>query len=407
METEYSKYEPVFGAWKIVKLIGEGNYGKVYEIEREDFDHTYKAALKIISIPKNRSDIDSVMYEGMDEESASTYFRSFVVEMTNEFALMDRLKGKTNVVNYLDHQVIEHQDEIGWDVLIRMELLTPLNQYVKQHSVTRKDVAMLGIDICNALEACEQLSIIHRDIKVENIFVSEFGDYKLGDFGIARVAEKTTGASTKVGTNSYMAPEIMRGENYDQRVDIYSLGLVLYRLLNKNRLPFLPPAPEPISFSQREEANAKRFNGDDFPAPSEADDSLCDIIFKATAFNPADRYQSAKEFKTALEKYVGIKNVEDEMTDPVPTIVSPVIPPQKEAVVSVVSDDDDDDTIIAVHKPIGNDEKKDEIDNGKKKIIFSIAVAIILLTTIICGVIFKINFEKNKNKQEYYTQNIC
>ena len=69
--------------------------------------------------------------------------------------------------------------------------------------------------------------------------ISRFGEFKLGDFGIARELDRNVNGLSKKGTFSYMAPEMYRGEDYDQRVDIYSLGIVLYRLRNHNRLPFI------------------------------------------------------------------------------------------------------------------------------------------------------------------------
>ncbi len=304
MQTEYSKYEPIFGSYRITKLLGEGSYGKVYEIVRQDFGVTYKAALKVITIPKSQTDVKNAMSEGMDRATAETYFRSFVEEMTKEFALMDRLKGNSNIVNYEDHTVIEHVGEIGWDVLIRMELLTPLTDHISGKNLPIEEVVRLGIDICKALEICDRYNIIHRDIKPENIFVSELGNFKLGDFGIARVAEKSTGASTKVGTYSYMAPEILKNEIYTAKVDQYSLGLVLYRLLNNNRLPFLPPAPQPITYSQREAADAQRVKGTPIPAPVRADEELSRIVLKATAYNPNDRYISPRLMRNDLERYL-------------------------------------------------------------------------------------------------------
>jgi serine/threonine protein kinase len=304
METEYSKYEPIFGSYRISKLLGEGSYGKVYEIVRQDFGVTYKAALKVITVPKNKNDLKNAMSEGMDEATAATYFRSFVEEMTKEFALMDRLKGNSNIVNYEDHTVIEHVGEIGWDVLIRMELLTPLTDHIAGKILPVEEIVRLGIDLCKALEICGRYNIIHRDIKPENIFVSELGNFKLGDFGIARVAEKSTGASTKVGTYSYMAPEILRNEIYTEKVDQYSLGLVLYRLLNNNRLPFLPPAPEPITYSHREAADAQRIKGVPIPAPVRADQELSSIILRAIAFKPDDRFPNPRMMRNALERYL-------------------------------------------------------------------------------------------------------
>ena len=249
--TYYKKYEPVFGSWKIVREIGEGSFGKVFEIERRDFGYTYKAALKAITIPQSQSEVKSVLADGMDEQSATSYFRGFVEEMVAEFVLMSKLKGHSNIVSYEDHRVVEHTEGIGWDILIRMELLTPLLDHVSKNPLSRSDVIKLGIDICKALEVCRKNNIIHRDIKPENIFYSDIGDFKLGDFGIAKTVEKTTGGLSKKGTYTYMAPEVYKGEAYGASVDIYSLGIVLYRFMNNNRTPFLPSYPTPIKYADR------------------------------------------------------------------------------------------------------------------------------------------------------------
>ena len=297
----YKQYEPIFGSWRIICQIGEGSFGKVFEIEREDFGVTYRAALKAITVPASESELLEVKADGMDDASVRTYFGSFVEELVKEFALMSRLKGNSNVVSYEDHQVIEHPDDIGWDILIRMELLTPLNRYTSTHTVTRQDVIKLGIDLCRALELCQKYNIIHRDIKPENIFVSDTGDFKLGDFGIARTVEKTTSGLSKKGTYTYMAPEVYKGEAYGSTVDIYSLGIVLYRLLNGNRTPFLPAAPAPITHADRENALARRFSGSPLPAPSHAEGRLAEIVQKACAYDPRERYSSPMQMRQELE----------------------------------------------------------------------------------------------------------
>ena len=153
----YKQYEPIFGSWRIIRQIGEGSFGKVFEIEREDFGVTYRAALKAITVPASESELLEVKADGMDDASVRTYFGSFVEELVREFALMSRLKGNSNVVSYEDHQVIEHSDDIGWDILIRMELLMPLNRYTSTHTVTRQDVIKLGIDLCRGAGAVPEI----------------------------------------------------------------------------------------------------------------------------------------------------------------------------------------------------------------------------------------------------------
>ena len=291
----------VFDKWKICRELGQGSYGTVYEIQREDFGGVYKAALKVITVPQSRTELQSVLAEDMTPPQAKQYFYSVVEDIGRECAIMSRLKGTGNIVSYEDHAVLRHPDGIGWDILIRMELLHPLLPYVYQHPMARRDIIRLGIDICKALELCQRYNVIHRDIKPENIFISDNGDYKLGDFGIARTIERTTSGLSKKGTYSYMAPEVYIGKKYGFSVDTYSLGLVLYRMLNKNRGPFLPQPPEAITYDNREQALARRVSGEPLPRPFYGEGRLGEIVLKACAFDPKDRYSSPQQLRQELE----------------------------------------------------------------------------------------------------------
>ena len=162
-------------------------------------------------------------------------------ELVSEYALTQDLCGCKNVVTCHDVQCVQHSDGIGWDIYIRMELLKPLAQ-VLGTDYQDADVLKLGLNLCNALLACQEHSIIHRDIKPENILVSDKGEYKLGDFGIAKVSEKAA-TGTMTGTMSYMAPEVANRRHYGAQADIYSLGMVLYWMMNMRTLPFLPFPP--------------------------------------------------------------------------------------------------------------------------------------------------------------------
>ena len=298
---EFSMGSVVLDGWKIIRLLGEGSYGKVFEIERSEFGQTYRAALKVITVPQSSAEVRSVISEGMSVSQAEAYFHGIVEELMHEFSIMFKLKGTANVVSCEDLRVLEHPDGIGWDILIRMELLHPLLPYVYEHPMARRDIIRLGIDICKALELCQRYNIIHRDIKPENIFISDNGDYKLGDFGIARTIERTTSGLSKKRTYSYMAPEVYAGREYGFSVDTYSLGLVLYRMLNKNRGPFLPQPPEAITFSSREQALARRMSGEPLPRPFYGEGRLGEIVLKACAFDPKDRYSSPQQLRQELE----------------------------------------------------------------------------------------------------------
>lgn len=148
----YKKYEPLFGAWYITKQIGEGSYGRVYIIERHELGQTYKSALKAITVPGSQDEVRSSMSDGMTFEDVTAYYKNVANNIINEFIFMSKLKGNSHIVSYEDHMIIEHEDDIGWDILIRMELLTPLVDLTSQSQMEENEVIKLGVDLCKALE---------------------------------------------------------------------------------------------------------------------------------------------------------------------------------------------------------------------------------------------------------------
>ena len=192
--------------WKIIEKIGEGSFGKVYKAQRTERGKSFYSAIKIINIPGSQSELNSVRSETGDEQSTRQYFQNLVEECIQEISTMEYFRGNSYIVSVEDFKVMEYLDAIGWEISIRMEYLTSFMDYCAEKQFTEKEVIKLGMDLSKALEYCRKLKIIHRDIKPENIFVSRFGDFKLGDFGIARELERTMSGFSKKGTYSYMAP---------------------------------------------------------------------------------------------------------------------------------------------------------------------------------------------------------
>lgn len=299
-EARLRRYEPLWNSWYIDGLIGTGSFGSVYRIKREEFGITQYSALKIISIPSEETEIKKFMAEGMTQQETKSYYSGIVEDIYTEIGLMSQLKGNSNIVSYEDHQTIERQEQIGFDIFIRMELLKGLRDYVIEHNMTKRKTVKLGIDICKALVLCEKYNILHRDIKPDNIFISKDENFKLGDFGIARKVENYQMGLSIKGSYEYMAPEVYQGKAYDARVDIYSLGIVLYTYLNNFKTPFLNPDNKSSTYSERQEALKRRLKGEELPAPINADEKLSEIILKAIRYNPEERYKNAEEFLNAL-----------------------------------------------------------------------------------------------------------
>ena len=288
--------------WEIDKRIGSGSYGTVYRAKKAVGETTVYSAIKVISLPFADSEVESMVAEGLTLNDSVNYYKQLAEDIAKEVSFMESCKGCNNIVRVEDFKVVDRDIVPHCDIFIRMELLTPLNTYLCDKTLSEEEVIKIGIDLCNALSVCEKRNIIHRDIKPENIFVDVLGNYKLGDFGIARSLESMTFGFSQKGTFNYMAPEVFNSSFYDYRADIYSLGIVLYRLLNHNRLPFLDTEKQLLSPSERRLAVERRMRGDEIPAIKGVSSELSDIIIKACSYKQEDRFGSAGEMHEALRK---------------------------------------------------------------------------------------------------------
>ena len=304
--------------WEIVRRLGGGSYGTVYEIRRERYGIVERAAMKVISFPKDAEEVEDQRRSGFTDESLVNSYRQQMQRFLDEYRLMLELKGKTNIVSCDDFQTVPHADGIGWDIFIKMELLTPLKKYLARE-ITPEQTVKLGIDLCKALSLCREKDIIHRDIKPDNILVSDSGDFKLGDFGVAKTAERTM-AGTRTGTPNFTAPEVYHNEPYGKSVDIYSLGMVLYWMLNRRALPFLPLPPQMPSPDEMQEALLRRMRGEALPRPVDGSRALQDVVLKACAYRPEDRYATPEELRRALKAvYAADTSAADTIPDAQPS----------------------------------------------------------------------------------------
>ncbi len=296
------KIEQVWKGLVTEKVIGKGSYGTVYRCFRENNGEKTYSAVKVISIPQTGEEYYGYNTEGMTIEQTKEYYKDIVDDFTNEIKILESLKGNKNIVEIKNYEVIEKQEEIGWEIFIEMELLTDFNTYACDKTFTEDEVLKLGADLCDALHVCHEKNIIHRDIKPENIFVSDSGDFKLGDFGVSRQLEKTAASMSRKGTFNYMAPEVFYSKKYDARADVYSLGLVMYKLLNNNRMPFLDSEKQIVKYSERQAAFDRRINGEKIPPLKNISEEINNIILRACEYDAEDRYDSVGEFRKVLEK---------------------------------------------------------------------------------------------------------
>lgn len=297
--------------YTLMKKLGSGGYGTVYLGIKEEYGKQYQTAIKHISIPDGEG-YESVLQDcGYDQDAAQKYFEKMVEEITSEINTLMELSKKDSryIVAYYGHDIQKVWNPLHYEIFMQMEYLTPLNRVIRQNGMTVGEVIRLGLNMCDALTLCRNNGIMHRDIKEANIFVNESGNYKLGDFGVAKAAIETTQTGSIKGTASYMAPEIYLREPYDASVDLYSLGIVMYKLLNAQRLPFMPDAPAPFTADDKNTAETRRLRGEKPPLPVNARNRLGEIVVKACSAKN-ERYEKAEDFKADIQEV--LQNLTDE-----------------------------------------------------------------------------------------------
>ncbi|MEZ4380859.1 MAG: serine/threonine-protein kinase [Nannocystaceae bacterium] len=267
------------GRYKILELIGFGGMATVYEAEHIKIKK--RVAVKILN--PDYADDQEIAHRFLQEaQTASQLRHEHIIDITDY--------GEADGTVFFVMELLEGED-----------LSTTLLETGPLHAPR---VIAMAEQICDALAAAHAIGVIHRDIKPANCFrLTRAGNsdfIKVLDFGIAKVAtndrttQRTTGSP--LGTPGYMALELLKGEAYDHRVDIYALGVLMYKLLT-NKMPF--PAPNAYG------TLAKQLDGEPTPlreaAPErEIPEILEDLILKALARDPEHRFQSALELLDAL-----------------------------------------------------------------------------------------------------------
>ena len=285
--------------WKPVRTLGSDSYGTVYEIARDDgFGMVDHAALKVLSIPAAPEDFDALVAEGRTPEEMTALFHRQVETIARQLMAVDAISDDPNLLRCEDHVIRAHPDGHGWDIYVRTELLPSLPDYLRNHPHGEADIIRLGAGLCSALESCHRRGIVHGDIKPRNVFVgggnfNEQVTYKLGDFGMAQF-------SAVDNTNDFMAPEVLCGAPVSPASDLYSVGMVLYWALNERRIPFVPLPPTAVEASDLAIAREQRLRGDPLPEPLHGSQVLKNVVMRACADDPAQRYASVEEFRAAL-----------------------------------------------------------------------------------------------------------
>lgn len=278
-----------------LKLLGTGGFSSVYEMY-DSVASKRHYAMKIIGLGEKTADEDFIF-----ETTQIQYFlgeqSENVMRIINLWIMKVHLDETGNVTGITGVNEEEYEKAGGIPVqLVLMEKLDPVllkDKYgnvevLREDLKSEEEVLRVAKDIGSALSTAHENGIIHRDVKLENIFWDKhLQQYKLGDFGVARYVENGD-AETVVFTDGYGAPEIERHltEAYDLTVDIYSFGISLFLLMNGLKFPA----------SDEYRSVFVQYSKDFImPAPENASEDLARIIRKMCSYSAEERYQSIEE----------------------------------------------------------------------------------------------------------------
>lgn len=296
---------PVFGEWYVGRQLGNGTDGKAFTIYKEKYDGTRETSvMKILRLGENRNERKTFNLDGALEEEIQEGFDKIIAKIIKNIETVKKADNGKFFIKYEDLELRNASDGKGRLIFIKLEEGKSLAEVLKGFSFTLEETYRLGINICQALQKCRSFGYIYPNLKPENILFDRDGRCKIGDFGSFSCLEPAKTSISYKRTQYYMAPEFIKTGNINCTCDTYSIGLILYMLTNRGRLPFTEPYPQNETINSLNESVIRRQKGEELPKPALASESLWRIIRKACAFKPNDRYftpeQMLSDLKNAL-----------------------------------------------------------------------------------------------------------
>ena len=286
-----------------------------YPAMRADSDERY--IVKTISVPASQVQLEALLLTGAypDAEAAREYFKDLARGIRSEIEILDKCAARRGFLGFQNSQIVPMEEGVGYEVYLLSYYRRTLARHLKREPLTHLSAINLGIDICAALSLCREMGWLYVDLKPENIFVNtDSQTYHLGDLGFVALDSLKYASLPDRYRSDYTAPEIADAfSTLNTTMDTYARGLVLYQIYNNAQLPF-------DSAESRAALLEQLAAGEPLPAPAYDDYELADIICKACAYNPEDRWQTPEEMAEALISYMKRNGVND-----VP-IVPPVVP---------------------------------------------------------------------------------
>lgn len=326
---EFELHTELLTNMEIRQCVSHRGSTAVYLIQSTKTEQYY--VLKHISVPENQKQVDALIFSGAaaDKEDAQHYYEKVVSDYQQELEQMQTLSSSPNLRCFRSYEIKPKEEGVGFDLYLLTEDRRTLDTVLKEGGFTHAGAVNLALDLCSALVELRGAGLIHRDVKPSNICLGSHGHYMLGDLGLAKIDELKYSSIPETMLSSFSAPELFDlMADINPTVDLYAVGLILYRIYNGNH------APLEDEKTTAKAADKLRVTGAELPPPMYADYEMASILQKACAFKPEDRYQSPEELKQELVDYMLRNQLGD---DPIiPPIVADDEPVDQEAAEEVI-----------------------------------------------------------------------
>ena len=301
--SETTPVSPLLDGYSLGKPMSHHDGVTCIPAMKENSDDKY--IIKVISIPASQVQLDALLLAGAykDAASAMDYFKELSDGVIKEAECLKKLSKLEGYLPFESWQVVPmEKSKLGYQVYLVGTFKRSLEKFMRRNNMTHLAAVNLGLDMCAALSVARQAGWIYADLKPSNIFISEEREYRIGDLGFMAMESLKYSALPSKYRSPYTAPELTDPlATPNDTIDTYAAGLILYQIFNDGVLPKVAnPTEEPL------------------PPPSNADYEIAEIILKACAPDPKDRWHDPVEMGQALVAYMQRNTVNDD----------PILPPQ-------------------------------------------------------------------------------
>ena len=274
-------------------------------------DTNDKYMVKIVSVPASQTQVEALLLSGAyaDKEAVAAYYSTLAEGVVKEAEVLQELSFLEGFISFTAWQTVPMgESETGYDVYLLSPYKRTLARQFRRQPMTHLGAVNLGLDLCSALAVCRKSGYMYINLKPDNIYLADNGSYQISDLGLMKLDSLKYASLPERYRSAYTAPEISDAFSaLNTTMDIYAVGLILYQAYNDGNLPLMSNADPDAQL----------------PPPVYADYEMSEIILKACAPDPEQRWSDPVEMGQALVAYMQRNGVND-------TPITPVLPQEQQ-----------------------------------------------------------------------------